>query len=620
MNDGEGGSMTNLFDDEKYQAAAQKAIEFIKRQMNVNNYSLFPVLKEEYADYYTDSVIASVKMPEDAAVNYPTYIWCDQFYDETYSGVCSGKHQNLGSAAKHLGVEVTTYTDAPYRANVCALHEDGTWHTEMYYKETDYYGVGDVVTKTETYWYRDDVAVNEGGSNGIKGFALKYYNWLDEDGSPVDVDHLPGTVVELFNQEIFDVPEGEIPSEEHFLYAETYTLRPQLVDDTVLDDAVPRYADYTATLYLYADVEYEVYTTNLQYDGTVGAENLPMNPPALPDEPVPFIRDVMVQPAASEGSVIITWTSNFTDSCTVELDGVEQTASCLSVADGYYTYHAQMAAPLGGSYTVNISGNGVSVSKSFAAPDNQRFLIAGDPQIINEDSANVWYQLQEVLDPLPTLIISMGDQVDAIGDPTIRTEQYHLFAAQQSVPVATIRGNHDNNDHYFGHFGLPNASEGDFSFLHQGVLFIGIDTNNANCQFHIDYITQALASHTFTWAVLLMHHSLYAASQAGVTDKVNSLRSGLSDFIVGNPDIAFVLAGHEHYLARTTYPGKLFFTVPTCTGSKYHVPDNPSAEWNDVVLEQKEPWYTVMDVTANQITLATYNYEGTLIDTYSIGR
>ena len=42
--------MTNLFDDEKYQAAAQKAIEFIKRQMNVNKYSLFPVLKEEYTD------------------------------------------------------------------------------------------------------------------------------------------------------------------------------------------------------------------------------------------------------------------------------------------------------------------------------------------------------------------------------------------------------------------------------------------------------------------------------------------------------------------------------------------------------------------------------------------
>ena len=34
--------MTNIFDDAKYKEASLKAIEFIKRQLNVNNYSLFP--------------------------------------------------------------------------------------------------------------------------------------------------------------------------------------------------------------------------------------------------------------------------------------------------------------------------------------------------------------------------------------------------------------------------------------------------------------------------------------------------------------------------------------------------------------------------------------------------
>lgn len=612
--------MTNLFDGEKYREASEKAIEFIKRQMNVNNYSLFPVLKEEYGDYHTEGVIASVKMPEDAAILYPTYIYCDQFYDEMYSGICSGKHQNLGTAAKHVGIEVTTYTDALYRSNVCALHEDGTWHTEMYYKETDYYGVDGVVTKTETYWYRKDVVINESGANGIKGFSLKYYDWLDEDGSMVDVDHLPDTVVELFNQDMFEVAEGEIPPSEHFMYAKTYTLRPRLVDDTVLDDAVPRYADYTATLFVFADVEYDVLTTNIQYDGKVGAENLPDNPEELPDAPSPFIRDVMVQPSTHEGEVIVTWTTNFTDACTVSLNGVSLSITGQSVADGYQTYHVVMDAPLGGSYTVGIEGKGIRISKDFQTPDNLRFLVGGDPQIINEESANVWYQTQTVLDPLPTLIISMGDQVDSIGDPTTRAAQFRLFTAQQSVPVATVRGNHDNNEHYFGHFGLPNAAEGDFSFLHKGVLFIGIDSNNANCQFHIDYINEALKTNEFTWAILLMHHSLYASSKAGVTDKVNSLRKGLSDFIVNTPEIALVLAGHEHYLARTTYPGKLFFTVPTCTGSKYYVADNPSAVWNQVVLEQKRPWYTVMDVSDNQIVLTTYDYDGAVIDTYAIGR
>lgn len=613
--------MAGIFNDEKYKISSEKTIEFIKRQMNVNNYTLHPVLKEDYTDAHTGRVLAAVNIPEDAIVNYPNYICCDQFYDETYVGICSGKHQNLGVAAKKMGVEITTYTDMQYRSNICALHDDGTWHSELYFKETDYYGVNGTVTKKQTYWYRQDVIINEGGSNGIKGFTLKYYDWLDEDGTVIDVDNLPGMVEELFNQEILDVPEGETAPTEEFLYAETYTLRPQLMDDTILDNAVPRYADYTATLYIFADVEYDAFTTDIYYDGVVTLADLPENPIILPDEPVPFIRDAIVQPYTSEGKVIITWITNFTDACTITVNGTSQQVSCEDIVDGYYTFHAVADVPLGGEYSYSIEGkNGVTLTKSFAMPDNMKFLIAGDPQIIAKDSAENWYHVQTILDPLPTLIISMGDQVDAITDGLTRTSQYHMFTEQHSVPIATVRGNHDKNEHFFGHYGLPNADGGNFAFLHKGVLFIAIDTNNTNCQFHIDYITKALAEQEYTWAVLLMHHSLYSASKSGVSDNVNTLREGLTDFIVNQTDICMVLAGHEHHLSRTTYPGKLFFTTPTCTGSKYHVPDNPSAEWNEVVIEQKEPMYTVMDVTTNQITLTTYDYEGTTIDSCSIGR
>lgn len=164
--------MTPLFDDPKYREAAAKAKDFIVRQMNVNNYIVFPSLRENYSEAHTDAVIAAVNMPEGATINYPTYIWCDRFYDEQYTGICSGGHQNLGAAAKHMGVEVSVYTDARYRSCVCPLHNDGTWTTEQYFKETDYYGVGGVVTKTETYWYRKEKIINESGSNGIKGFTL----------------------------------------------------------------------------------------------------------------------------------------------------------------------------------------------------------------------------------------------------------------------------------------------------------------------------------------------------------------------------------------------------------------------------------------------------------------
>jgi hypothetical protein len=109
-----------------------------------------------------------------------------------------------------------------------------------------------------------------------------------------------------------------------------------------------------------------------------------------------------------------------------------------------------------------------------------------------------------------------------------------MFTERHSVPIATVRGNHDKNEHFFGHYGLPNADGGNFAFLHKGVLFVAIDTNNTNCQFHIDYITKALAEHEYTWSILLMHHSLYSASKSGVSDNVNTLREGLTDFIVNH--------------------------------------------------------------------------------------
>jgi hypothetical protein len=104
---------------------------------------------------------------------------------------------------------------------------------------------------------------------------------------------------------------------------------------------------------------------------------LPENPIILPEEPVPFIRDAIVQPYTSEGKVIITWITNFTDACTITVNGNSQQVSCEDIVDGYYTFHAVVEAPLGGEYFYTIEGkNGVTLTKSFAMPDNMRFLIA----------------------------------------------------------------------------------------------------------------------------------------------------------------------------------------------------------------------------------------------------
>lgn len=447
---------------------------------------------------------------------------------------------------------------------------------------------------------------------------MKYYKWVDDNGEEVDPDNLPGTIKEIINPVPIDPDTGE-PMRESFLYAKTYTLRPTLTDDTIIDDALPRYANFDASLYVFEDVEYLTESTNIIYDGTVGSGDLPSNPPILPDEPKPFIRDSIVQPGAVKGQLIITWITNFTSDCTLTLDGVSYKVSGAVVVPGYYTYHAVVSASLNAAHTYSISGKGTSVTKSFRYNDSNRYLICGDPQIIDQSSADVWYKVQKILDPLPALIISMGDQVDAITDALTRTEQYHLFTKEHSVPIATVRGNHDKNTNYFGHFGLPdNADEADFYFKNNDVLFISIDTNSADVEKHKTFIKRALDNNSYRWAILLMHHSLYSTSKRALTTHIKTLREGLTEFIVDETDICMVLAGHEHFLCRTTYPGKLFFTAATSTGSKYEADDYPAAPWNELTINTNVPKYTVMDVYEDQITLNTYDMEGNLVDTCSV--
>lgn len=610
--------MSGYFNDEKYQIASQKALDFIKHQLNVNDYSLFPRFVEDYSDAYTSRVIARVNMPDNAKINYPKYIYCDQFYDEKYQGVIKGKFKNIKSARKNLAVEVTTQTDQEYRSAICFLHEDGTWKSEVYYRETDYYGVGDLVTHTITYWYRKDVVINPSGSNGIKGFKLKYYNWVDDEGHKIDVDHLPGSTRKEINPVPIDPETGE-PKKTSLLYSKTYTLKPTLIDDTIIDDALPRYADFDASLYVYSDVEYLTETTNIVYDGIVIDEDLPVDPPVLPDEPTPFIRDAFVQPYTQKGQLIITWITNFIDDCTLDFDGNSMTVSGGVVVPGYYTYHQVVEASLNENHTYTISGKGEVLSKSFRYNDSNRYLIAGDPQIIAQDSANYWYQIQNILDPLPAMIISMGDQVDAITDALVRTEQYHLYTEQHSVPIVTIRGNHDKNTHFFGHFGLPGNAEGaNFYFKNNDALFISIDTNSSDCEAHKMFIKKALEVNEYRWAILLMHHSLFSTAKSSLTTHVRTLREGLTDFIVNETDICMVIAGHEHFLCRTNYPGKLFFTAATCTGSKYGDANYQTAPWADVTIDIKKPIYTVMDVTDAEIILNTYTIDGQLIDSVSV--
>ena len=89
-----------MFEQEKYQQAAEKALAFILRQMDGNRYTVFPRMEQPYPEEYTKRIYATVEMPTDATVRFPDYCWCDCFYGPDYTGVCSGHHQNTGEIGR----------------------------------------------------------------------------------------------------------------------------------------------------------------------------------------------------------------------------------------------------------------------------------------------------------------------------------------------------------------------------------------------------------------------------------------------------------------------------------------------------------------------------------------
>ena len=157
-----------------------------------------------------------------------------------------------------------------------------------------------------------------------------------------------------------------------------------------------------------------------------------------------------------------TWITNFTSDCTLTLDGASYKVSGAVVVPGYYTYHAVVSASLNAAHTYSISGKGTSVTKSFRYNDSNRYLICGDPQIIDQSSADVWYKVQKVLDPLPAIIISIltknpcytagrkitvkGLMLHSVGCPQPRASVFISSWNSASFDRACVHGFIDGND------------------------------------------------------------------------------------------------------------------------------------------------------------------------------
>lgn len=600
--------MTN-FDD-----IAAQSLNFIKSQMNVNQYTLFPKFVEDYDDGHTGRLYGSVQMPADAAVDFPSYIKTDQFYDEVFTGVCSGTHHNVGVARTNLGVEISTYSDKKYTIAVAPLRVDGTWKAESFSRTTEVYGVNGVPNRWITYWSTKEEEINTTGSNAIKGFTLKYFKWLDDEGNFVDVDNLPESL-----------SVGETIEGQELISTETFKLKPIMMDDDEIEDAVPHYPDYVADLFTLTDVEYLTNTSRILYDETVLETDMPQNPDVLPIEPESFIRDVVFSPSVSSNKMEVSWITNFFGNCTIVVNGKSFTAKPKEIADGYRSFSARVDVTKGAMITYSVTGGGTSFSGSLDYPNTNVYRICGDPQITDEQSALNWYTSQSVESPFgkkPKMLISMGDQIDSINNSKLKKKQYTMFSHELVTPIMVARGNHDKNETYFAQYSTPNSDiniDGGYHFIHDGTLFVVIDTNSKDYVRHKAVIEAGLASGSYSTAILVMHHSMYTVGSNTYAANVAGLRTNLGGFIQSKP-FHLILAGHDHIYCRNWIGNKLYVVAPSSSGSKYYKIENANAPWADVYQELKIPCVIDMEINSTDIKLKMLNYEGTVLDEVTVNK
>jgi hypothetical protein len=211
-------------------------------------------------------------------------------------------------------------------------------------------------------------------------------------------------------------------------------------------------------------------------------------------------------------------------------------------------------------------GNGETFSDTYdfkaQDPEGFNFIFVGDPQIgasgDTDSDAEGWRAAVTAATAkfeTANFILSAGDQVE---ESTSDSHYDGFFSAEEltSIPFSPAIGNHDTNELYAYHFNVPNESElgstdggGDYWFAYDNTLFMVLNTNNSSALSHSEFMAQAIeANPEAFWKVVVFHHSLYSSARHVST--MNDRRTTMAP-LMDEYDIDIVLAGHDHFYART---------------------------------------------------------------------
>lgn len=224
--------------------------------------------------------------------------------------------------------------------------------------------------------------------------------------------------------------------------------------------------------------------------------------------------------------------------------------------------------------------------------DKFRFAFVGDPQIgssnekkgsdtekfynaqsnaVANDSYNWSQTLKKIQSAGTDFIVSAGDQIQttkkkAPGNSSTTSEiEYAGYLSPDtlaSLPVATTVGNHDaDNANYQYHFNVPNLSNlgdnktvgGDYYFTYGDVLFMMLNTQDANSAEHIQFIQNTVAKNAnCKWKVVTLHQDIYGSAEHSNEPEIVNLRYALTPTFE-KYGVDAVLTGHDHAYSRSKF-------------------------------------------------------------------
>ena len=248
----------------------------------------------------------------------------------------------------------------------------------------------------------------------------------------------------------------------------------------------------------------------------------------------------------------------------------------------------------------------------------------------------------------PNLIIHTGDLIYPAGDDADYALKFYEPYARliESVPFMPSLGNHDGATDkgapFLRHFVLPENGppglepERNYWFDFGDARFVALDTNRDTEHGVITFeqmktvvapwLRRVLSDCDAKWKFVFFHHPPYTGSEHEAEGQAFVKEAFCAAFDETRTDIVF--AGHNHLYERTAPiqadrvvpegQGTVYITTGAGGMSRYpeKLPPPPYMRvFNDKVFS-----FTVVDVTADRVTLKQVDENGKTIDEYSIAK